>query len=60
MDEGVLRRQNPRVALLTIYSAVIGHLTDSSVQRALLDARSRRCASDELVAFLRAALAPIV
>lgn len=58
MDEGVLRRQNPRVALLTIYSAVIGYLTESSVQRAILDARSRRCAADELVSFLRAGLAP--
>lgn len=58
MDEGILRRQNPRLALLTIYSAVMGYLTESSVQRAILDAQSRRCAADELVAFLRAALAP--
>jgi TetR/AcrR family transcriptional regulator len=58
MDDGVVRRQNPRVALLTIYSAVIGYLTESSVQRALLDSRSRRESADELVAFLRAALAP--
>lgn len=58
MDDGVIRRQNPRIALLTIYSAVIGHLTESSVQRAFLDGRSRRRGSDELVAFLRAALAP--
>ncbi|HYZ94121.1 MAG TPA: TetR/AcrR family transcriptional regulator [Actinomycetota bacterium] len=58
MDEGVLRRQNPRIALLTIYSAVIGYLTESSVQRAILDPRSRRGASGELVGFLRAALAP--
>lgn len=58
MDEGVIRAQNPRIALLTIYSAVMGHLTESSVQRAVLDDEARRCASDELVAFLRAALAP--
>lgn len=58
MDDGVLRRQNPRLALLTIYSAVMGFLTESSVQRAILDARSRRCAADELVGFLRAALQP--
>jgi hypothetical protein len=58
MDEGVLRRQNPRLALLTIYSAVMGYLTESSVQRAILDARSRRCAANELVGFLRAALQP--
>jgi TetR/AcrR family transcriptional regulator len=58
MEEGVIRTQNPRIALLTIYSAVMGHLTESSVQRAVLDEDARRCASDELVAFLRAALAP--
>ncbi|MGH7859458.1 MAG: TetR/AcrR family transcriptional regulator, partial [Candidatus Binatia bacterium] len=31
MADGVVRRQNARVALLTIYSAVIGHLTEGSV-----------------------------
>jgi AcrR family transcriptional regulator len=58
IEDGVIRKQNPRIALLTIYSAVIGHLTESSVQRAFLDGRSKRRASDELVSFLRAALAP--
>jgi AcrR family transcriptional regulator len=58
MADGVIRRQNPRVALLNIYSAVIGHLTEGSVQRALLDAEARGCATAELVAFLRASLAP--
>lgn len=58
MDEGVIRRQNARLALLTIYSAVMGHLTESSVQKALVDGEARRSASDDLVAFLRAALVP--
>jgi hypothetical protein len=58
MADGVVRRQNARVALLSIYSTVIGHLTEDSVQRALLDPDSRRCATDELVDFLRAALVP--
>lgn len=58
MADGVVRRQNARVALLSIYSAVIGHLTEDSVQGALLDAGARRVATDELVEFLRAALAP--
>lgn len=58
MDEGFVRRQNPRVALLTIYSAVMGHLTESSVKQALLDGAGRRRAQAELVAFLRAALRP--
>jgi hypothetical protein len=58
MDDGVIRKQDARLALLTIYSAVIGHLTDSSVQRALIDDRTRSEAAGELVAFLNAALAP--
>lgn len=58
MEAGEIRRQDPRVALLTIYSAVVGHLTESSVKRTLLDGESRRTAERELVAFLRAALAP--
>jgi len=58
IEEGVLRNQNPRVAILTIYNAVMGHLTESSVQRAFLDTKARKAASKELVAFLRAALAP--
>jgi AcrR family transcriptional regulator len=58
MDDGLIRRQNARLTLLTIYSAVIGHLTESSVQQAVLDDNAKRCASEELVSFLRAALAP--
>jgi hypothetical protein len=58
MDEGVIRRQHPRIALLTIYSAVMGHLTESSVADALLDDDARSRAAAELVAFLRAALEP--
>ncbi len=58
MDDGLIRRQNARLTLLTIYSAVIGHLTESSVQQAVLDDDAKRCASGELVAFLSAALAP--
>lgn len=58
MDAGRVRRQNPRVAILTIYSAIVGHLTESSVRAALLDGADRGDAERELVAFLRAALAP--
>jgi len=58
MDEGVIRRQNARLTLLTIYSAVMGHLTESSVQRAVLDDDARLVAADELVSFLEAALSP--
>lgn len=58
IDEGRVREQNPRVALLTIYSAVVGHLTESSVKGAVLRPSDRRVAERDLVAFLRAALAP--
>lgn len=58
MDDGVIRRQNPRVALLTIYSAVMGNLTGSSVQRAILDEEARAQSADDLVDFLRAGLRP--
>jgi TetR/AcrR family transcriptional regulator len=58
MAEGVVRRQNARVALLSLYSTIIGHLTEDSVQTALLDADARKVATDELVEFLRAALVP--
>jgi TetR/AcrR family transcriptional regulator len=58
MDDGVIRRQHPRIALLTIYSAVMGHLTESSVTDALLDDDARQRAGDEISAFLRAALEP--
>jgi TetR/AcrR family transcriptional regulator len=58
MEDGMIRRQNPRLALLTIYSAIMGHLTESSVQQAILDDEARRDATVDLVAFLRAALRP--
>jgi len=58
MADGVVRRQNARGALLSIYSTVVGHPTEDSVQRALLDADARRVATDELVEFLREALEP--
>lgn len=58
MKAGYVRRQDPRVALLTIYSAVVGHLTESAVRKVLLGGRARGTAERELVAFLRAALTP--
>ncbi|HVE92996.1 MAG TPA: SRPBCC domain-containing protein [Actinomycetota bacterium] len=58
MDAGEVRRQDPRSALLTIYSAVVGHLTESSVRRVLAGESSSETTQSELVSFLRAALAP--
>lgn len=58
MESGLVRRQNARVAVLTIYSAVIGHLTESSVKRIFLSDVPFEEAEAELVAFLRAALEP--
>jgi AcrR family transcriptional regulator len=58
MADGIVRRQNARVALLSIYSTVVGHLTEAAVQRAVLDAQAGDVATRELVDFLRAALQP--
>lgn len=55
MHAGAVRCQDPRAALLTVYSAIVGHLTESSVRRVLMDGSEPEPA--ELIAFLRAALA---
>lgn len=53
---GTVRPQDPRVALLTIYSAVMGHLSESVVSRVLLRRKSHGQTRAELISFLRAAL----
>lgn len=62
MASGSMRRQEPRLLLLSAYSAVIGVATEVEVLRSLgyeptLRSLVRRRA--ELLAFLRSALAPI-
>jgi AcrR family transcriptional regulator len=58
MDEGQVRVQDPRVAVLAIYHAVIGYLAESSLRRAVMGESDPARAEAELIAFLRAGLAP--
>jgi TetR/AcrR family transcriptional regulator len=61
MDEGAMRRHDPRLLLLAAYSTVIGVATEVEVMRALgyePTARSLVRRRAELLAFLRSALLP--
>jgi TetR/AcrR family transcriptional regulator len=62
MDAGQIRKQDPALLLFTLYTAVIGSLTEASVLSSFVgadDARtSLRRREDEVVAFVRAALRP--
>jgi len=62
MDAGQIRKQDPGLLLFTLYTAVIGSLTEASVLSAFVgadDARtSLRRREEEVVAFVRAALRP--
>ncbi len=62
MNDGEFRRQDPTLLLFTLYTAVVGSLTEAGVLRAVAggdhgaDALKRRQA--ELLAFVRGALLP--
>lgn len=62
MADGVFRRQDPTLLLFTLYTAVVGSLTEAGVLRAVggstpgIDALKRR--QKELIEFLRGALTP--
>jgi len=61
MDAGRLRRSDPSMLLLSIYSTVVGVATELEVQRAMGMAPTLRATvgrRQELIRFLRAALAP--
>ena len=61
MDAGAMRRQDPRLLLLSAYSTVIGVATEVEVLRAVgvePTARSLVRRRNELVTFLRSALLP--
>ena len=62
MDAGLVRKQDPALLLFTLYTAVIGSLTEASVLSSFVgadDARSSlRKREEEVVAFVRAALTP--
>lgn len=62
MDAGLVRKQDPALLLFTLYTAVIGSVTEASVLSTFVGADDARSSlkkrEDEVVAFVRAALAP--
>ncbi|HWO71530.1 MAG TPA: TetR family transcriptional regulator [Actinomycetota bacterium] len=62
MARGEIRRQDPALLLFTLYTAVVGSLTEASVLRAVVGEDKGRASlrrrEREVVAFVRAALAP--
>jgi TetR/AcrR family transcriptional regulator len=62
MDAGQIRKQDPALLLFTLYTAVIGSLTEASVLSSFVGADDARSSlkrrEDEVVAFIRAALRP--
>jgi TetR/AcrR family transcriptional regulator len=62
MSEGSIRRQDPALLLFTLYTAVVGSLTEAGVLRAVVGEDSSRTAlrrrEQEVLAFVRSAMAP--
>lgn len=62
MDAGQVRKQDPAMLLFTLYTAVVGSLTEASVLHAVVGADKGRASlrrrEREVVAFVRAALEP--
>jgi TetR/AcrR family transcriptional regulator len=62
MGEGRFRRQDPVLLLFTIYTAVVGSITEAGVLRAVGGRTGSRAAlrkrEEELIVFVRAALEP--
>ena len=62
MDQGEIRKQDPALLLFTLYTAVVGSLTEASVLNAVVGAdksrQSLRLREREVMAFVRAALKP--
>jgi TetR/AcrR family transcriptional regulator len=62
MDQGEIRKQDPALLLFTLYTAVVGSLTEASVLNAVVgpdkSRQSLRRREREVVAFVRAALQP--
>jgi TetR/AcrR family transcriptional regulator len=63
MDQGEIRKQDPAMLLFTLYTAVIGSLTEASVLNAVVGVDSGRASlrkrEREVVLFVRAALRPV-
>ena len=62
MSEGSIRRQDPALLLFTLYTAVVGSLTEAGVLLAVVGEDSSRTAlrrrEQEVLAFVRSAMAP--
>jgi TetR/AcrR family transcriptional regulator len=62
MRDGEVRRQDPALLLFTLYTAVVGSLTEASVLRVVVGEDKSRASlrrrEREVVAFVRRALAP--
>jgi TetR/AcrR family transcriptional regulator len=62
MDAGQIRKQDPGFLLFTLYTAVVGSLTEASVLNALVGPQKGRASlhrrEREVVAFVRGALQP--
>lgn len=62
MDAGQIRKQDPALLLFTLYTAVIGSLTEASVLSSFVGADDARSSlkrrEDEVIAFVRASLRP--
>ena len=62
MEEGLIRKQDPALLLFSLYTAVVGSITEAGVLRAVVgEDRSRtalRRREQEVLSFVRNALAP--
>jgi TetR/AcrR family transcriptional regulator len=62
MDAGLVRKQDPALLLFTLYTGVVGSLTEASVLHSFVGADDARSSlkrrESEVVAFVRAALQP--
>jgi predicted membrane protein len=62
MQQGLIRKQDPALLLFTLYTAVIGSLTEASVLATFVGADDARSSlkrrESEVVSFVRTALAP--
>ena len=62
MDQGEIRKQDPVLLLFTLYTAVVGSLTEASVLNAVVGTsksrQSLRVREREVVGFVKAALQP--
>ena len=62
MDNGQIRKQDPGFLLFTLYTAVVGSLTEASVLNALVGPQKGRASlhrrEREVIAFVRGALQP--